>query len=298
MDSPIHRGLIRWLAFVLCAVLSTPMFALSSEPSAGLSLSRTDHLVLWALIACIVLCLIVIHRFRQLSRQLRARMVDREKETRALHDSLLQSMEALILRFQIGVNRISPDDPAHRMLEEALHESDALLEELRHQILGSSTGFEAAGLPEAFAAVCTELKREHPADFSVVVNGVPRPLQPEVRDEVYRIGREALTNSFHHANAARCETDINYDRGELRIGFRDDGCGVDPKILRTDTHSGHWGLPGMHQRARGIGAALEVWSRRGVGTEVEVRIPAVLAYSDSKDTSRWQWLRRFASRNR
>jgi len=140
-----------------------------------------------------------------------------------------------------------------------------------------------------------ELKQEHPADFSVVVNGEPRELHPIVRDEVYRIGREAIANSFQHANPVRCETEINYDRTQLRISFRDDGRGVDAAVLESERRSGTWGLPGMQERARKIGARLEVWSRAGVGTEVELRVPGTIAYSSGTNLSRWQWLRRLAT---
>jgi signal transduction histidine kinase len=183
------------------------------------------------------------------------------------------------------------------MLEEALSESDDVLEELRERILGVGARSEVNGLPEAFAAVCTELKLEHRADFSVVVNGKARALQTAVRDAAYRIGREALTNSFHHANAARCETEINFDRNELRISFRDNGSGVDTALLQAGPRSSHSGLSCMRNRAHKIGAHLEIWSRPGTGTEVELRVPAALAYRDGKPASPWQWLRSLASRD-
>jgi signal transduction histidine kinase len=179
------------------------------------------------------------------------------------------------------------------MLEEALSQSDQVLEEGRQRVLGSRVS-GGEDLPHAFAAVGLELKQEHPGDFRVVVNGVPRELHPMVRHEVYRIGREAIANSFHHANAGRCETEINYEPGQLRIGFRDDGCGVDETVLEVRHQSGHWGLPGMHQRARKMGAHLEVWSRAGLGTEVELRVPASIAYCSSNHASRWRWLRLLA----
>ena len=111
----------------------------------------------------------------------------------------------------------------------------------------------------------------------------------------YQIGREALVNAFRHSLAQKIETEITFARTELRLRVRDDGCGVDGEILGLGHPSGRWGLPGMYERARKIGAHLEVWSRPGLGTEVEVRVPASIAYCSSGKASRWQWLRRLAT---
>ena len=182
------------------------------------------------------------------------------------------------------------------MLEEALKQSDEVLAEGRERVLGlQAVSAGANELPQALAAVGQELRQDHPADFRVVVNGDPRELYPIVRDELYRIGREAIANCFQHANAERCETEINYDPGQLRMGIRDDGCGVEETILEAGRRSGRWGLPGMFERARKIGAHIEVWSRAGIGTEVEIRVPASIAYRSNANASRWQWLRRLAT---
>ncbi len=302
MVSVIHRGVISWVALASLVILvNTPLFALGRERTISQSLSGERFMLLCVLGASALLWLLFALRLRQLTGQLRARMAERlaerEQIARELHDSLLQSVGGLILRFQTAAERIPQNDPTRQMLEEALSQSDEVLEQLRERVLGSGVSSDDTyELPQAFAAVCQELKREHPADFSVVVNGDPRELQPMVRDEVYRIGREAITNSFNHAKAGRCETEINYDRTQLRIGFRDDGCGVDATVLQAGHRSGHWGLPGMYERALKIGAHLEVWSRPGVGTEVEVRVPATIAYRSGDHASHWQWLRRLASR--
>jgi signal transduction histidine kinase len=259
----------------------------------------------WFMLLCLVaasglLWLLFVLRLRQITGQLRTRlaerMAERERIARELHDTLLQSVGGLMLRIQTAAERIPQDDPTRQMLEEALSQSDEVLAEGRERVLGLRTSSaEARELPQAFAAVGLELKQDHPADFCVVVNGDPRELHPIVRDEVYRIGREAIANCFQHAHPERCETEINYDRSQLRVGIRDDGCGVDAAIFAAGHRSGGWGLPGMYQRARKIGAHLEVWSRPGVGTEIELRVPAAIAYCPNSNHSRWQWLRRIAA---
>jgi signal transduction histidine kinase len=269
----------------------------------GASLPPNVFQTVWFGLLCFVaaggfLWLLFVLRLRQVTRHLQAglaeRLAERERIARELHDTLLQSMGGLILRFQTAAERLPQNDPTREMLEEALKQSDEVLAEGRERLLGLQNN-SADPLPEALAAVGQELRQDHPSGFSVVVNGDPRELHPVVRDEVYRIGREAIANCFQHANAGRCETEIHYDPTQLRIAIRDDGRGAEGMAFAAGHRSGGWGLPGMYERANRIGAHLEVWSRPGVGTEIELRVPAAIAYRSTTDASRWQWLRRIVS---
>ena len=116
------------------------------------------------------------------------------------------------------------------------------------------------------------------ADFEVIVEGHVRMIHPLIRDELYRIGREALVNAFRHARATRIEVELEYGPQHLRMLIRDNGCGIDPNILRAGRH-GHWGLPGMRERAHRIGGQLTLSSRAASGTEVELRLPASVAFA-------------------
>ena len=112
-----------------------------------------------------------------------------------------------------------------------------------------------------------------------------------VRDEVYAIVREALANAFRHAQATHIEVEIVYDRRELRLHVRDDGRGIDSPILAAGGRREHWGLIGMRERARQIRAHFQLWSRPGAGAEIELRIPAALAYRTRAREPRWRrWL--------
>jgi len=116
-------------------------------------------------------------------------------------------------------------------------------------------------------------------DFEVRVEGTSRDLAPLVRDEVYRIVNESLHNAFRHSEAERIEVEIHYERRWLRVRIKDNGKGIDPKILSEGGRPGHHGLPGMKERARLVGGKLAVWSEPGSGTETELTIPASVAYS-------------------
>jgi len=106
--------------------------------------------------------------------------------------------------------------------------------------------------------------------FRAVVDGSPRELVRPVRDEAYRIAREAMLNAFRHARAGSIELQIIDADESLHIRVRDDGSGIDPVALASGSRSGHGGLPGMRERAQRIGARLDVWSRPGARNEIEL----------------------------
>lgn len=122
---------------------------------------------------------------------------------------------------------------------------------------------------------------ENRPGFRIEVEGTSMDLAPLVRDEVYRIAVEALRNAFLHAQAKRIEVEIHYDKRQLRMRVRDNGKGIDQNVLNEGGVSGHHGLPGMHERAALVKGKLSVWSQPDYGTEVELTVPAVVAYVKS-----------------
>jgi signal transduction histidine kinase len=119
-------------------------------------------------------------------------------------------------------------------------------------------------------------------EFRLQVEGTPKPLNPIVRDEVYRIAAEAVRNAIRHANPRRIEVEIRYDEHQLRLRIGDNGRGIDPALLDHDHKPGHWGLRGMRERAKLVAGTLEVWSQVNIGTEIEVNIPASSVYAKSR----------------
>jgi signal transduction histidine kinase len=120
----------------------------------------------------------------------------------------------------------------------------------------------------------------------VEVDGAPQKLHPMMRYEVFRIASEAIRNAFQHANALRIEVEICYDEHQLRVRIRDDGRGIDSQILADKGRKGHWGLRGMHERAKLVGGSLEVLSKLDSGTEIQLTIPASAAYVSSRVRTR------------
>jgi signal transduction histidine kinase len=98
---------------------------------------------------------------------------------------------------------------------------------------------------------------------------------------------EAMRNAFRHAHAQRIEVEILYGDRWLRLRVRDDGKGIDPKLLSGDGRTGHYGLHGMRERAQLAGGKLVVWSKLDSGTEVELSIPSSTAFATSYRRRSW-----------
>ena len=230
-------------------------------------------------------------RVHQISRQFAIRLEERVSErtriARELHDSLLQGFQGLMFRLQ-AVRELLPERPgaAAESLDAALQMSDEAIGEGRDAVqnLRSAT-FEDGDLATALGALGAELavgmEPQATPEYRVVVEGGPRELNFDVRDEVYRIAREAVRNAYQHANATHVETEVTFGETDLSVRVRDDGIGVDPKILAGGQRAGHWGLAGMRERSESIGGRLKVWSERNAGTEVELRVSSAVAYARS-----------------
>jgi len=259
-----------------------------------------------ALCACILLALLWAAyqwRVRQLQHQfdltLEARVGERTRIARNLHDTLLQSAHGVLLRFQT-VSQLLPDRPmeAKEKLDNAIEQTADFITEARDEVQGlRDSTIQSNDLAMAISTLGEELttdSTDHRPAFRVAVEGEARNLHPILRDEIYKIVAEALRNAFRHSQARQIEVEIRYDNEQFRLRVRDDGKGIDPAILSRQGSEGHYGLPGMRERATLIGGKLGVWSEVGAGTEVEVRLPAATAYAT---TRRRSWLvRKFAAK--
>jgi signal transduction histidine kinase len=153
------------------------------------------------------------------------------------------------------------------------------------QGLRSST-VETNDLAQAIASLGEELAshetNSNRVESFVAVEGTPREVHPILRDQIYRIAGEALRNAFRHAHARQIQVAIGYGERQFQLRVRDDGKGIDPQVLDEHGRAGHWGLAGMRERALLIGGSVEIRSQRESGTEVELSIPALIAYATSR----------------
>jgi signal transduction histidine kinase len=231
---------------------------------------------------------------RAFNMRLEERVHERTRIARELHDTLLQSFHGLLFRFQAATNML-PERPseARQRLESAIDQAARAITEGRDAVqnLRASTAI-SNDLAEAISTLGAELAAAHvddakapPPVVAVAVEGMPRDLHPILRDDIYRIAGEALRNAFRHAGARRIEVEIRYDAGKLQVRVRDDGRGIDPAML-VEQRTGHFGLEGMRERAELIGGHVDIWSKAGFGTEVDLVIPASAAYVTSRARGR------------
>jgi len=248
----------------------------------------------WFRLSCIAGFLVLLGalyqlRLRQVARQFNVRLEERVSErtrlARDLHDTLLQSFQGVLLKFH-AVTYMLPDRPAEagKTLETVIERARQAIVEGRDAVQGlRSSTVISNDLARALSALGEELAAAHTGqncpEFRVQVEGTSKDLAPLVRDDVHRIAGEALRNAFRHAQASRIEVEIRYERRQLRLQVRDDGKGIDQKVLSGGGRPGHFGLAGMQERAKLVGGKLAVWSELNSGTETELTIPASLAYA-------------------
>ncbi len=242
-------------------------------------------------------------RLRQVAGQVRARLEERVEEreriARDLHDTLLQSVQGLILRFDAVAQQIPPDQPAYSDLESTLNRADEVLAEGRDRVRNLRTNSVPFGdLPAAFQNVVEEISQGRDVTFKAVVEGNVRELHPMVREEAYCIGREALINALTHSEGHHVEVEIAYKLQMFLLRVRDDGRGFDSGILEDGGRPGHWGLQGMRERAERIGAELKIWSGHRTGTEVELSVPSPTAYQTDRLKMKNSWIRRLLGRHK
>lgn len=238
-------------------------------------------------------------RLRKVAAEINARfderLAERTRIAQELHDTLLQGFLSASMQVHVAADRLPPDSPVKPTLNRALQLMSQVIEEGRNAVRGLRLSHSASlDLEQAFATIQQEFEGQGKAvEFRVITEGQRRPLHPLLRDEVYRIGREALTNAFRHAHAHRIDLELKYGSNQFRLLVRDDGRGIEPDIL-LQGRKGHWGLSVMRERADRIGARLHVFSRGSAGTEVELTVPGRVAFQDPPTG----WLQRLHKRRR
>jgi len=215
---------------------------------------------------------------KQLNIRFEERLAERTRIAQELHDTLLQGMLSASMQLHVADEHLSPDSSAKPLVGRVLELMGSVIEEGRNALQGVRFAKGSLlNLEQALSQVRQEFPLQSQIGFRVIVEGASRLLRPLVRDDVYRICHEALSNAFRHSHATDIEVEVEYAPQLLRILIRDNGGGIDPEVLRSG-RDGHWGLSGMKERTERIGGKLRVLSRADAGTEVELSVPGQLAF--------------------
>jgi ligand-binding sensor domain-containing protein/signal transduction histidine kinase len=244
---------------------------------------RWEFRALLAAVALALVCSLYLYRVRRITRALEIRFDERIRErtriARDLHDSLLQGIQGLTLKFHALAHTMPEGSHTRISMERSLRQARELIEEVRTRVRELRTQDEPRGALEELLRECSDhLPKSSDTACEISVVGQPRPLDPVAFEEVLRVGREAISNAITHAGAAQIEAELTYRDRELTLKVSDDGKGMDANTLEAG-RAGHWGLKGMRERAGSLRAVLELWSRPGGGTVVQLVVPASVAYA-------------------
>ena len=204
---------------------------------------------------------------------------DRNRIAQELHDTLLQSFLGASMQLGAALSNLPSGSPVKPKLEQVLELMEQGIEEGRATIEGlRSSDSPPWDLALALSEVRQQLGVRSDIRFRVSVEGREQPLRPAIRQEIYRIGKEALVNAFCHSGATRVDCELEYTDRDLHMRIRDNGCGIGSQVLDA-VREGHWGLRGMRERATSIGAVLKISTSAAAGTEVQLSIPGRVAFS-------------------
>ena len=223
-------------------------------------------------------------RLLQLTRQLNVRfeerLAERTRIAQELHDTLLQGFLSASMQLDVVVDQLPESSTFRPRLVRVLGLMRQVIDEGRNAIRGVRLSTNNSDdIAMTLSTLNQELNSGGNTVYRVIVEGTPRGIHPIVRDEVYRIGREAVVNAFRHSRAKNITVEVSYLENQLRLLIRDDGCGINPEVLESG-REGHWGLSGIRERAERINARLKLRSRVGSGTEVELSLPSAVAFQE------------------
>jgi signal transduction histidine kinase len=237
-------------------------------------------------------------RMRQMSWRLNARFEERLEErmriAQELHDTLLQGFLSASMQLHVAVEGLPEESAERGRLRRVQQLMSAVIEEGRNTVQGlRSITMDSLDLEQAFSHAQREFANRGQIGprikFQLTVKGRPRDLHPIIRDEVYRIGLEALAQSFHRTGVKNVEVELSYSLGRLRVLVRDDGEAPGPPSGRPGRGEGEK-LSGMRERAERIGARVKERSRSVKGAEIELSVPGRVAFLPRPSTGPLKWL--------
>jgi two-component sensor histidine kinase len=232
---------------------------------------------------------------RQMNLRFEERLAERTRIAQELHDTLLQGLLSMSMHLHVAMDQLPEDSAARATLSRVMELMGPAIEEGRNTIRGLRSSIEH---PDDLISSLTQIPHEfgdQAVDFRVVVEGSSVPLRNSVRDEVYRIGREALVNAFRHSGATKITLRLEYATEQFRMLVEDNGCGIRPSVLSSG-RDGHCGLSGMQKQAERIGGKLRLMSRAGFGTEIELRVRGQIAFELTPSKLASKWLTTFQNR--
>ncbi len=250
--------------------------------------------LLWIVVGSLAIWAAFYVRMRQMILKVQVRMserlVERERIARDLHDTLLQGFQGVLLRFQTISKRLTGDTKVQHEMEDTISRADKVLTEARDKVWQLRASSRPSGdLASCLSTAAGDLSTQWAADFSLHVVGTPRPLLADAFEEICAITQEALANAFRHSEAQAIEVELWFSQSEFRARIWDNGKGLPVNAWERGEDTKHWGLLGMKERAKKLGATFAARGRQKGGTEVQLTVPASVCYRSTSSN----WIRHF-----
>jgi signal transduction histidine kinase/ligand-binding sensor domain-containing protein len=221
---------------------------------------------------------------KRIEQRMEDRFGERTRIARELHDTLLQSLQGSLMRYQVA-HELLPEHPseAKQDLGMAIDQTVRAINEGRNAVQGlRATKIDGNDLPESIKKLVEDMAADASLKQMVLrvgLQGALHPLQVHALDEIHEIAAEALRNALHHSRASEIEVELIYEQDQFRLRVRDNGIGIDPNHLKGE--AGHYGLQGMRERAELLGGKVGFWTASAAGTEIELIIPAAQVYAEA-----------------
>ena len=196
---------------------------------------------------------------------------ERNRMARDIHDSLAQSLTGVVMQLNAATEFLtSQPHQAQACITRAQNLAKQGLTEARRSVwLLYQSDPTACNLPDSLTQLSEQMTCGKDISIRMSIDGKPYDLDTPVSLNLLRIAQESLTNALRHAKAQTIHLQLAYTPQQIQLRVQDDGCGFDPK--QTVGHG--FGLTGMGDRAKVIGAQLQIQSKLGVGTEILVTVP-------------------------
>ncbi len=254
------------------------------ETAAPVELSIAPRLLqtVWFLPTCAAAVALAIWmayrlRVRTIRQQMQAIVVERSRIARELHDGLMQGFSGITMEMQALSARLPVESPQRETLEEIIGDAGNCLREARRSIAGLRAA--QSGLAAAIQQTAQQLSQTQDVRLKLHLDHVPQCLSAEVEYNLLRIAQEAISNAVRHSGGRMVDVALESSAEELRLTVRDDGHGFAAGEHEL-SELGHYGLIGMRERARQIGAEFNLQSQPGRGTTVRVVLPTQLSTVD------------------
>jgi signal transduction histidine kinase len=245
----------------------------------GMTMLLGSCIVIGVLLLCSLVTLWLRRREACVRCEREARQASGERKLRESHDTLLQEMQGLVLRFEAVARHIPADQPLRAMMDTVLERADRVVLDGRERIRNMQVVADSElDLSRALVMFAEDFLPDGTTSFFLIVEGVERRLAGRARECIYLIIKEAISNAFRHAQAGHVEVEITHGAEWFRVRVRDDGVGIDSRIVEGESSPEHRGLTVMRERTLQIEAELAIWGRDGLGTEVELQVCAATAY--------------------